>query len=421
MRAILITALAIATGSLDAIAASPAGSDVTTLIAQLESSDREERLAATTGFLSIGPIGAYSKPAVTQLVVLLQTDDDEVRISAITALERIGSQANLTVPALIAALHDPNVDVRYAAANALARYSTRAALVIPALIKALNDPEPAIVFAAANALSHMGTPAVSPLTDMLHQKNPYVRAAAAGSLGGIGLRAQPALDEILPLTNDRDGGVRVAAVRAIGQIASEQETAVRVYGGLEYNLERVAFDLAAERERRLRQAKSAVARAALPQLVTALRDPLQEVRFAAAIALRAIGEAAAPSAEDLIDAIDDESPKVRRAIASALGHVAPANIAVPALTAMATDSDLNVAWRAQSQITHFGDAAVPPLVTILAGDANPEIRAAAATALGELRTEAISGSDALIAAQSDPDAIVRDAATAATEAMSHSQ
>ena len=78
--------------------------DIRALIERVDSSDREARLEATRAFISIGPIGAYSKTAVTHLVALVATDDDEVRMAAISAMERIGSQANLAVPALIAAL-----------------------------------------------------------------------------------------------------------------------------------------------------------------------------------------------------------------------------------------------------------------------------------------------------------------------------
>jgi HEAT repeat protein len=235
---------------------------------------------------------------------LVANDDDEVRMAAIGAMERIGSQANLAVPALIAALEDPNPELRFAAADALKRYSNRASWVVPILIEALRDPEPAVVFAAANALSRMGILAVVTLSAMLDDKNPYIRAVVVGALGGVGLLAQPALGDILPLVDDRNEMVRAAAVRAIGHIASEHETEIRVNRGLEFRLAPDVVKWMADREAQMRQTTKSVALAAMPQLTDALRDPYEDVRFAAATALRIIGAVAAESAPNLIDAIE---------------------------------------------------------------------------------------------------------------------
>lgn len=353
------------------------------LIAQLESEDRQARLDAATKFITIGPIGGYARAAVSHLVVLVEGDDDEMRMAAISAVERIGSQASVVVPALIAALGDANPDVRFAAADALKRYSNRASGAVPVLIKTLDDPEPAVVYAAANALSHMGIIAVVALTPKLDDARPDIRAVVVGALGAIGFAAQPALGDILPLVDDRNAKVRAAAVRAIGQIASEHETEIRVNRGLEFKFAAEVTEWMANRETQMRQTTSDIARTALPQLTIGLRDPDQEVRFAAATALKSIGVAAADSVPNLIDATEDDAPKVRRAVAGALGRIAPPEITVPVLATLLSDADLSVGFTAAREIRRYGDDAIPALMAVLEGDAPPEIRAAVTRILGE--------------------------------------
>lgn len=72
--------------------------------------------------------------------------------------------------------------------------------------------------------------------------------------------------------------------------------------------------------------------AAIPQLVIALRDQDPQVRKEAARALARMGAEAAPALQDLIVALKDADESVRRSAAQAIGQIGPAaKDAIPAL------------------------------------------------------------------------------------------
>jgi len=384
------------------------------LIGELDAPDRETRLAAAWALIEIG---SEAKVAVPALITLLDDRDGEIRVAAISAMERIASDANIAVPALIGALDDPDPNVRYAAAGALEQFSNRANVVVPALIDALYDPEEIVVYASANALTRMGVLAVPALVETLSSDQALPRTAAAGALGGIGLRAQSALGELVELVNDRDPRVRVAAVRAVGLVASETETGLRANwdeGVEEIPVFPRASDWAARRRLDMFRSNVKLARFAVPPLTDALRDPQEEVRFAAAKALKAIGAAAQDAAPELIYVLEDDAPKVRRAAAGAVGWLAPPDEGVPALVPLLADDDTTVRWTVARVLGEYGSHAVPDLVAALEHD-NPVLRVGAAEVLGEIGPAASGAETALESARDDAEDTVRHAAATALD------
>jgi HEAT repeat protein len=72
--------------------------------------------------------------------------------------------------------------------------------------------------------------------------------------------------------------------------------------------------------------------AAVPSLAETLRDPDQEVRLSAAMALESAGPQAAPAVPALVEALKDADANVRLWSCKALGSVGPpARAAIPAL------------------------------------------------------------------------------------------
>jgi HEAT repeat protein len=157
-----------------------------------------------------------------------------------------------------------------------------------------------------------------------------------------------------------------------------------------------------------------LARFAVPPLADALRDPQEDVRFAAAKALKAIGAAARDAAPELIDVLDDDAPKVRRAAAGAVVWLVPPDEGVPVLVPILADEDTTVRWAAARALGNYGSHAVSDLIAVL-GDDDPVLRAGAAEALGQIGPAASAARPSLETARADQDANVSRAATAALD------
>lgn len=136
-------------------------------------------LEAGVALAKVDPEGTASVPLLT---AKLKDPADYVRLYAAISLGGQGSAARAGAPALIDALKkDKWNDVRSAAAAALPALRAEAEVVVPALMAALAD------------------------------ENPFVRRAAIRALGTLGPAAKPALAGIQKTLKDSDAEVRQAA------------------------------------------------------------------------------------------------------------------------------------------------------------------------------------------------------------------
>src|SRR5215470_12500279 len=79
--------------------------DFSALIQQLQTQDKQARLAATK---EIKRLGVEAKAAIPALALLLKEGDDELRENAAEALGKMGAEAREASPALTEALKDRN-------------------------------------------------------------------------------------------------------------------------------------------------------------------------------------------------------------------------------------------------------------------------------------------------------------------------
>jgi len=114
---------------------------------------RETIRAAAVG---LGRVTGQGYPY--QVVNGIYHGDSNVRLTAIHALDAIGTGAAPAIPDLIPALDDANTDVRQTVANVLGHFGKEGALARPALLRTLNDPDPEVRRAAAAALLRIGNP-----------------------------------------------------------------------------------------------------------------------------------------------------------------------------------------------------------------------------------------------------------------------
>lgn len=275
-----------------------------------------------------------SRAATAALVQAMASDRSiEVRRTATWALGQIEDPA--AVDGLVRAIRDPDTELRETAVWALGEIESRTA--VPALTSALRDGDVAMRRLAAWALGQIEAPeAVPALAAALRDNDREVRETAVWALGEIeSADAVPALTTVL---GDSDARVRNQAAWALGQIESESGVAPlsRVLQG----------------------------------------DSDAKVRQTAAWALGEIErESAIPA---LTAALRDRAPAVRATAAWAIGQIEPER-APAELNALLRDDDQSVRANALWALGQTGDAAaIEPLLR----DPNPEVRRAAARALG---------------------------------------
>jgi HEAT repeat protein len=315
------------------------------LVKALKNSDVRVRAAYT-----LGNIGAETKTAVPQLIVLLKNSDVDVRVSAAYALRNIGAEAKAALPQLVPLLKDSNANVRRSAASALGSIGAKAKTALPQLVPLLKD------------------------------SNANVRGSVASALGSIGAEAKTAVPQLVPLLKDSDANVRISAAFALGSIGAEAKNAVPYLVSLIKDSEANVRDSAAFALDRI----GAEAKAAVPQLVPLLKDSDANVRISAADVLGRIGAEAKTAVPQLISLLKDSDANVRSSTASALGSIGfEAKTAVPQLIPLLKDSDANVRISAASALGSIGfeaKNAVPQLVPLLK-DSDANVRISAADAL----------------------------------------
>jgi HEAT repeat protein len=342
--------------------------------------------------------GAPASPQSASSVAGLAAEDVRIRRHAAWALGQ--AAAPDTLGALARALGDPDELVaRYAADSLIA---IGAPAILPVL--ATFDECSRCSREGERVLGEIGAGAVPPLVERLGAPWPSARRrSAARVLGRIGpgaAEAVPALVAALDRTEQRADRVEIAT--ALGQIGAAAVPAL---------VARLDEDLSDEQRELLYRSLAAAgpaARPALPMLIASLRGEGEvALRYRAAIALGAIGDASAAPA--LIECLErDPSATVRMYAALALGDV-PGDTArtVQALVAVLASGDTQVSPRAVASLAKLGAPAVPALVATLSGG-NEDARGWAVLALGRSTAPRALTVPPLIEAFTDPSERVRD-------------
>ncbi len=214
-------------------------------IKDLQGSDKDNAVAAAK---AIGNIGLKAKAALPALIEALRYEDYSVRAAVEEAFGQIGEPA---VPALIEELKGKNKTARAAAASALGHIGSDAAAAIPVLAKAVEDEDYAVSHNAAEALGKIGEAGIPALLRGLNHDELEVQKHCARGLELMGRNGRKAIPSVQRLLKDKDSTRRKLAAEILGQIAKGARA-----------------DLMAE---------------VVPALTECLKDPVQDVRFAAAV------------------------------------------------------------------------------------------------------------------------------------------
>jgi HEAT repeat protein len=190
------------------------------LIAALKGDDARVRSGAAA---ALGRIGAAAGAAVPALRQALHDPRAPVREQAARALGRIGPQARGVIPLLCElAVNDPDSGVVSRAVGALEALGADPRVAVPAIIAAL---EGRVTFNGLCALCALGADAraaVSVLCRLLEEPTPddrnWIHTIAARALGGIGADGAPGVSLLLREVQHKSPTNRSIALEALGEI-----------------------------------------------------------------------------------------------------------------------------------------------------------------------------------------------------------
>jgi HEAT repeat protein len=300
------------------------------LRAHLKDARPAMRRAAAMGLWSIGVVPESAEGLAETALGMLADDDADLRANGAGILANVSSWLtpalqplrDKAMSLLLPRAEDEDDRVRRAVADALG------ALGMPDGIEALftlaKDPEAKVRAAALPALG--GMPAsgyesarrLDVLRAALFEAEASVRVSAANTLWAQRVNAGDAVPELLKaLRDDKEASVRAPAVSALGATGDKAAHAAvrRAVDDPDVSVRAAAVNALAD--------FGPEAGAYLPLLVNLLRgggDPL--LRSSAAMTLGRLGHVAAPAVPALIRALSDEVQEMRMLAANALHALA---------------------------------------------------------------------------------------------------
>jgi HEAT repeat protein len=330
----------------------------------------------------------------------LQSADPKIQRHAAFSLGKLGGASSTAVPALIAKLADGKPQVREAAAFALGNIARDSAAVradqtlLKALQDALGNPEPLVRRSAVYALGCLGdraTPALKHLSAALKDTDPAVRQNVAWALGRINAKEiVPPLQEAL---RDRDPQVRRDAAVSIAELS---EDAIRT---VLYDLLRACQDIQGVPPEIMAEIRKPALRAlaktlggndqnAVAGLVPLLKNSDAEVRLATALILAKMGGPDTASSVPVLRAVlrGKSDAASRGQAAAALGNIGKhASDTIPDLVHALSDGEPQVRRFAALGLGNMGKhaaPAVPKLIEVVANtNERADVRREAATSL----------------------------------------
>ena len=350
--------------------------------ATFRSPTRRLILAATAALLTLF---ATALPAadVSKWVPQLTASDRAIRREASYQLLQLGAGAKAALPDLIKALDDSDKQVWSNAIATIAAIGPEAVDAVPKLLEGLDSRSSRgqrprdrgqTLFRSAYALARIGEAAKPQLIAALKGPDTGLRIGAAKALGGMGPSAKEAIPALIENLGHDDQEVRSEVIESLGLIGAEAVAPLRDALGL--------------------------------------TDP--RLREGSARALAAIGEAAAPAGDKLLEsAAKEKDPEARSAVLSALPKVGlpPAQVLPPLIAALKSDDEAlrHAATNAILLVHPAAKTAVPAVAALLADPAQAERAAYVLGRFGEDAHSAIPALLALILKSETPAAAYTDA------------
>ncbi|EKV00453.1 HEAT repeat-containing protein [Leptolyngbya sp. PCC 7375] len=342
---------------------------------------------------ALGQIGPDARDAVPAIITVLEDQDSDIRAIAAEVLGEIGPDAHAAVPALIAALSDQNVFLRRRAASALGEIGPDARNAVPALINALQDSDDGVQSNAMTALGNIGPAAEAAVSAL-------IAAEATSALSQIG---PAAIAELIKSLESDDITIRRNAAFILGEIGPEAQAAIpaltKTLQGEDAKLRGLSLFILATLstdESRVIDGSSIV-----PELRDMSRDNNADLRILALYALGEISDSQA-LADALVEAFKSDDVDILLTAVDVMSYTDPAVLMAhpsvvtafqAALPSLLDNEFLTFEFR--QNLTSIGAPAVPTLVELLR-DKNELVARNAATALGEIGSDARTAVPVLI-------------------------
>jgi HEAT repeat protein len=254
-----------------------------------------------------------------------------------------------TTEKLVAMLKDPDAQVRGAAAQGLASLPPAPEITAPIFEKALKDADETVIRSALDSMAGIGAPAVpklitalkfehvrgqvayilgqigpaaapatEALTALIGDKSPRTSSEAVIALGKIGPAAKAAVPALVKAFENGEGSNDHAIAFALGQIGPDAAAAEQVLAGALKSSDSQLSLVCAWALTQIKPGSAELAAKTVPVLTAGLALPLPQSRVAAAEALGKLGPLAKSAQPALEKAASDENQQVREAAAAAL-------------------------------------------------------------------------------------------------------
>jgi HEAT repeat protein len=298
--------------------------------------------------------------------------DDETSLSDRTIAEIISGVA--------ADIKQADRAHRQAAIRGLAdlcwKVGVRARAAIPIWLELLADEDKDIGESASYGLSNCAPESIEPLIEQLRHDNPTIRERACSSFGTIGKEAFLAADSILPLLADPVQKVRARAAWALSLIEDARQRTIAALFDMTRSgtLEDRRAALHGLGNLAKRAADLAPLRAHQQEIVDALSDEDDDVRWGACYVIESLDLDPATHVELIVPRLSDRSERVR-------------HIAIGQLKKLADDIDLTSHLAAICQIVRNADRYSATIACEVIGKLGPRAHAAVPVLLDALNSE----------------------------------
>jgi len=334
----------------------------------------EEKISAV---LELGRLSSNANFVIPELLYSLKNDEShDVRMEIIRALERIGGQANKTVPALIEALGDNDWQIRWAAAGALTSFGKKSAMAVPELINLLRDKNEYVKNAAISTLGKMGPISVAAMMDELEkpvdfvEDQLYMHIICTRALGALGAKAMIAVPILVKNSQNKNEVVRLESVIALRKIGGDDAMPGEI--GWLAEPDEMIWPKGSRAEGNFlmfAEAKQMVIYTIVKTLLSSISDPDTKVSYSAIKGLAYFGNKALPAKDQLINYMNKGTPVMRRVAIDVLSNIGEeADDIIPDLVTALSDFDVNVQWAAIQALRIKGKKAVPELIFMLEYD-----------------------------------------------------
>jgi HEAT repeat protein len=256
----------------------------------------------------------FTRRAAKLLVATLKSDNPQARVAAAKALESLDADPEIVRPILMEALDNADEDTVIIMLDAMVAQGPE---IVPRLIQALKHERARhYVCYMLGELGQGAAPATDALAGLLTSADEQTRSEAAFALAEIGpdaAAAVPALTKAL----ESEGPVHFAASYALGRIGSK---AIKAKPALlaQLNSDENMALISAWALAHIHPECPTCQEKALPVLIGGLDDPSAEIRREAASGICCFGDAAKGAVDKLKKAVNDSDEEVREAAAAAL-------------------------------------------------------------------------------------------------------